>query len=612
MTPFDNKKCLHKHSNYQFILFSLFLHFLVFTAVSSTETEDEKANAKPKVAIIGGGIGGTFATKYLTDYDVNCSLHSITLFDPFFQPVATTDDVDTKENKEDSVKIQKSRVHSVTLSDQTVVEAGASILYKGNQLVVDMIDNDDALQMVEPFHPSRPYHDTMESEFNTGFGVYDSTNGWVVNTSNITKDESTAQLLQRYNLELYRVNKITDETLEKFEEIYDLLTNRDFQSPDDVWKAVGLHLLTTTSFNDYLTNTLKIDEHTLSWWRHILNYFGYPQGFFRNEMLEAINLCNNNQNNFQMTALAGLVNFVASKGDLFAIKGGNDLILRSAFSQAQQQQKSQCDSTDSKIKVQKQRVVTIVSNSEKNLMEFFDVNGKFMGSYNVVILAAPLQFCQINFMVQGSFFDSNVLHPMALNGLIAGDDEQEQLHQIGQGLLPDSAIRTYTQVYTTIITNGKLNSTYFNVPTDKSLPRSIVCTESGREQLGLTSVSQITVDTGVHKVFTSTDLDDAIMKLAFGKQAIKEHVEIWGGTHGGATPNFNGGIGTSSTQFLLYDGSINSDDGPALYYINAMEAAVSTMEISAIGAKAVSKLVARRLKLLPPLSTDNLEEKDEL
>ena len=37
---------------------------------------------------------------------------------------------------------------------------------------------------------------------------------------------------------------------------------------------------------------------------------------------------------------------------------------------------------------------------------------------------------------------------------------------------------------------------------------------------------------------------------------------------------------------------------PAVYYANAMEASVAAMGISAIGAKAVSKLVARRLGLL--------------
>ena len=70
---------------------------------------------------------------------------------------------------------------------------------------------------------------------------------------------------------------------------------------------------------------------------------------------------------------------------------------------------------------------------------------------------------------------------------------------------------------------------------------------------------------------------------------------------GGATPNYLGGQGYT-TDFLLYDGATgfegHSSSG-ALYYPNAMEqSSLSSMEISAVGAKAVAKLIAKRLNMI--------------
>ena len=95
----------------------------------------------------------------------------------------------------------------------------------------------------------------------------------------------------------------------------------------------------------------------------------------------------------------------------------------------------------------------------------------------------------------------------------------------------------------------------------------------------------------------------------FGIDHIVEYVQHWGGgesgRYGGATPTFDGGSNSESLPFLLYDGAShwgkgNSGNGPALYYVNAIESAVAAIEISAIGAKSTSKLVARRLGLVQP------------
>lgn len=53
-----------------------------------------------------------------------------------------------------------------------------------------------------------------------------------------------------------------------------------------------------------------------------------------------------------------------------------------------------------------------------------------------------------------------------------------------------------------------------------------------------------------------------------------------------------------SMDYLLFDAGVGlkgtKQEGSALYYVNAIEGSMACMELSAIGAKSVAKLVARR------------------
>ena len=116
-----------------------------------------------KVAIIGGGISGTFTAKYLAEYDANhqsssndddsrdCLLDEIVVYDVSPPPPGFKNDDDndndgisTNSNKEQSStstkklqssseprpsNFQGSRVSSIKLQDGSVVELGASIIY---------------------------------------------------------------------------------------------------------------------------------------------------------------------------------------------------------------------------------------------------------------------------------------------------------------------------------------------------------------------------------------------------------------------------------------------------------------------------------------------------
>ena len=201
-------------------------------------------------------------------------------------------------------------------------------------------------------------------------------------------------------------------------------------------------------------------------------------------------------------------------------------------------------------------------------------------------------------MVDGDATDSNANdhgHESALKG----------------GHLPDSTVRPYTQVVTTVVSNAKLNKSYFFIDSDIPTPKALLFTEKGKQETGISSIGRIASD--IFKVFSSNELSMETISSIFGNDAHVEYVKVWGDKNGGATPDFNGGGDSSyATQFLLYEGGHGEnsfdDDSSALYYVNSMESAVSAIEISAIGAKVVSKLVARRLQLLQPTNDSKGEE----
>eukprot|EP00536_Pseudo-nitzschia_multiseries_P000429 jgi/Psemu1/300059/fgenesh1_kg.5_\ len=217
-------------------------------------------------------------------------------------------------------------------------------------------------------------------------------------------------------------------------------------------------------------------------------------------------------------------------------------------------------------------------------------------------------------MGKGSVFDDGILYYLPLNEMVDSDNSDANIHEHvhslgGEHHLPSSAKRPYVKVVTTFVSNAKLQPSYFhldgNVENGDDFPRSILVTEQGRKETGLSSIGRITKD--VYKTFSSSELSPETVKQLFGKDAIVEDTKVWGGPRGGATPAFNGGGESSrSTRFLLYSGGRKEEDGEflkttsAIYYTNAMESAVSAVEIAAIGSKSVAKLIARRVGLVDP------------
>lgn len=555
-----------------------------------------------KIAVIGGGISGTFFTKYLVDYDTECKLESITIFEPYPVNGTIKASAEAEASSNGNNNFQGSRIASLELEDGSVVEVGASVLYKAFYLVSEMIQT-GGLEIGPPFTTGR---NSSESNLRDGMGFYEGNGAWALLTSKVPNFLKRFQILGRYNWDILKVSKICQHFQSKFAMLPAMLASTNpetfFDSPEDIWKALGFLNAVHHSF-DQLLDVIGL-SHQISWWRKFLPY----QGSLRAEFLTAINLVNYNQDNSQVNGVVGLASFAASAGGLFSVKGGNYQIIRSAFVQAVQNRDANCVRKGTVTQVTK-RVTTIVGDLA-GLTLFSDEMS--MGEYDIVILAAPLQQSQIRFLVQ-STFDTAVVQPMPLGGRVDAhyDEPPKDGHILLPKSVPDSSIRPYTQVVTTVVRNAVLDADMFHVDESK-LPRSIAMTANGKSAThNITAITQIS-NTGVYKVFSNEILPSETLTQLFGSDYGIEFVKVWGGQHGGATPDYQGQGDAAS--FLLYDGAVGFSghtSSGALYYPVALEqSSLACMEIAAVGAKAVAKLVAERVRLLERRIEDDV--RDEL
>ena len=327
----------------------------LYVAGASSE-EAEGIQKKRSIAVIGGGISGTFVTKYLSDYDVDCLLDSITIYEPYSiqsdygstnqnlvdgedstdesSRTSSSEEIEddniiasdnsfvipayyNDEQKNKKIQQQGPRVSSIKLSDGTIVELGASIIFSGNKYAVEMLQNDpENLVMVEPLSSDKDV-ENKEEGLDDGLGIYNGLRHydpkyplnnetiWPLYTANMTDKEKTNALLWRYNFDLYKISKSTDEALKSFQYIYNILNSNDiasfqYNSPNDLWQRVGLGYAASVSFDDLL-DYIGVSKH-VSWWRRWI--LRKHQGLVREELLTAMNICNNNKNNAQMTGKA--------------------------------------------------------------------------------------------------------------------------------------------------------------------------------------------------------------------------------------------------------------------------------------------------------------------
>lgn len=247
-----------------------------------------------KVAIIGGGISGTFAAKYLADYDTNCTLKSISIFDPL--PIGQQTFTTTKPEED----WQGSRVASLELEDGSIVELGASVAFNGFRLVMDMINGDDSVVIGEAHNAGLTRKNDTTRD---GIGIYDGNGAWSLLTSNTPSFLSKLKLVWRYNVDFYKMWTASATAQRGLQRIQRWLNSTYpttfFESPDEMWDAAGLLKPAHLSFDAFL-DAIGLPEQ-LPWWRQYLPY----QGSLRAELLTAINLCNYNQANSQVNGKNG-------------------------------------------------------------------------------------------------------------------------------------------------------------------------------------------------------------------------------------------------------------------------------------------------------------------
>jgi len=573
------------------------------------------------------------------------------------------------------------------------VELGASIIYEGNRLVVEMMENGDGdgtkrrLVRSKPMSTENQQNQPQQQQRQgeemkttksppSGMGIYHGNKQWLLKPSRFhTYPKFLKSILEplyflwRYNFDYFRLNGAVNKAVTSFDLVYDLLDDTEhevtyFASPTEIWEAMGLHRLSSISFHDlldglgmYRDTSLELNSNdTINyqnnhWWS--LEHFNWRKyipgmGCLRAEVVSAIALNTYNQDLNQMNGLVGLVAYVPVGGKLFSVEGGNYQLMEVALEQSNAvYDNSTCASQQQQQRVQRRtkQITTVVAS--ENYMTLYS-NQESLGKFDIVILAAPIQQCRIQFLVESPMgLDTSVLHEMPLGGTVENRDAEEDdmlyygassnedngvvanNNEHGQHLfassLPPSATLPYTSVITTVVSNATLNASHFGLRENDTLPRSILVSERGKSLEGITTLTILSIEKGLMKTFSSKVLDVEKRDAMFGVHHVVEYVQVWGNgggengkSYGGATPSFEGGRHSkSSLPYLLYDGSEhwgkgnnnpqsssfgknNNNGGPALYYVNAIESAVAAIEISAIGAKSVSKLVARRLGLIRP------------
>lgn len=279
-------------------------------------------------------------------------------------------------------------------------------------------------------------------------------------------------------------------------------------------------------------------------------------------------------------------------------------MIKSAFQQAQTNRNRNCPNSDANgkpfLRHQQQTITTIIGSLDGFQLFADETN---LGTYDTVVLAAPLQQCRVQFLIP-SHIDPAVLQAMPLaDGMVNPDQthDDHEGHNVLPKRLPDHAVRPYTQVVTTVVSGATLNHQHFGLEGQDKIPRAVCTTERGKaKENDITVISEISGD-GVFKMFSSNKLDEETLRELFGADHKVEYVKVWGGPHGGATPDYQGGGGT--VGYLLYDGATGLSGhttSGGLFYASAIESSLACMEASAIGAKSVAKLVARRLDILIP------------
>lgn len=411
------------------------------------------------------------------------------------------------------------RIETVSFGDGAAVDAGASIIANRNKLMA---------HFVEQLNLKR----NELSDKNSTTGLWDGRRyRFVTARSPLT---TLVKLVYRYRRSLFRMRSVVASMLDRYDALYpsDLGSIGSWRGRDTVealFKPTkGLYDLTHISLDEAMRDTFS--------------------PLFMEEMASAITRVNYNHEMSQMNALAGCVALAGSGASLWAVKGGNVLVVKGLIERSQARVLLNTD------------IVRVDQNADSKQYTLTSRKGATWRC-DSVILAAP--------------FERSSLSVPDLLG---------KAMDVG---------RKFQQTVATFV-QGELNTTTFGFggPDD-----TLTTAHSESDFSSVSVVYTFGNGTRIYKVFSKIELSPEVFSRIFAPGAIVRAVYPW---H--AYPKFS-----VPERFAAFA----PDPAGMFFYTSPIESAGSAMEMSAIsGANSAALLLERLWQRSMPSTTST--GKDEL
>ncbi|KAF2071990.1 hypothetical protein CYY_006703 [Polysphondylium violaceum] len=273
---------------------------------------------------------------------------------------------------------------------------------------------------------------------------------------------------------------------------------------------------------------------------YFFNEVGISKDFVEKVLSTAIRV-NYNQHYDEISAFAAYIGLVGTEDGLFAIKGGNYQLPKALI------KKSNSKLVTSQVK----EIEKIIDANEKTLYKIKTSQDKEGVLYDIVIIATPLELSD----------------GIKLKGL----NSKEKIIK-----------RDFRKVHVYLMAADSLNPTFFGLPSTHPPPANIITTHN--KSLPFVSVckntrGKISDNRTVYKIFAHKELPQSYLDDMF-KNHTKLVYHIWS-----AYPVLKP---TNDYPPIQLDEN--------LYYLNAFEQSISTMETETIASKNIAKLIAKSLK----------------
>ncbi|ORY00933.1 FAD/NAD(P)-binding domain-containing protein [Basidiobolus meristosporus CBS 931.73] len=497
-----------------------------------------------KVAIIGGGAGGTSAAYFLSRYNLNLTrclptspVESCELNEPLF-------DIELYEKRTSL----GGRVQTINFQG-TTVDVGASIFVTANRHLRTLAEAFN-LKLQGPtlangIKPLLAIWDGAEFTYREASFMYHPKNWW-----------EKAKLIWRYGLpSLMKVESTTQETIKKFEKIYDLLEEYQWETVEGILSRLELISLTEKSLLDYLVNDRGINKKLVEEFLAIASRVNYAQDVYN------------------IHGLAGMISLApTSKGQtIYRIDGGNNrffvemakrsganLLLNSAVKKITKVSTTNsasnpptvCDFSLLRVQlaVEQENWMTSSNSCSSRASDKYVVHtSSGAKEYDSVIIATPLDLSDIE--------------------LDLGPDRELIIPPV-----------EYQTLHVTFV-QGILNYTYFNFGENDILPTSIYTIPGHQPPFISISVLNRTTANSSFKLFSYEKLSSETLDTLFyfwDKSTILE--KNWK-AYPKMTPR--NAIGSDHVHKVELD----STSVGGLYYVNGFEPFISTMETETISAK---------------------------